>query len=93
MYSIDAYPVAVCDNIRISRSRLYQGESWRGKIPSKHRYFYGIKAHLMVSETGHIVEAFLTPGRFSDVRGLGGIGSISHSTALGTNPIKKSPNV
>ena len=25
----------------------------------------------MVSETGHIVEAFLTPGRFSDVRGLG----------------------
>jgi len=25
----------------------------------------------MVSETGHIVEAFLTPRRFSDVRGLG----------------------
>ena len=71
IYSIDTYPVAVCDNIRISRSRLYQGDIWRGKIPSKHRYFYGIKAHLMVSETGHIVEAFLTPGRFSDVRGLG----------------------
>jgi hypothetical protein len=63
--------VAVCDNIRISRSHIYQGEAWRGKIASKHRYFYGIKAHLMVTETGHIVEAFLTPGRFSDVRGLG----------------------
>ena len=24
----------------------------------------------MVSETGHIVKAFLTPGRFSDARGL-----------------------
>ena len=71
IYSIDTYPVAVCDTIRISRSRLYKGESWRGKIASKHRYFYGIKAHLMVTETGHIVEAFLTPGRFSDVRGLG----------------------
>ena len=71
IYSIDTYPVAVCDNIRISRSRLYQGESWRGKIASKHRYFYGIKAHLMVTEAGHIVEAFFTPGRSSDVRGLG----------------------
>ena len=70
IYSIDTYPVAVCDNIRIPRSRLYQGETWRGKIASKHRYFYGIKAHLMVSETGHIVEAFLTPGRSSDVQGL-----------------------
>ena len=72
IYSIDTYPIAVCDNIRISRSRLYQGEIWRGKIASKHRYFYGIKAHLMVTEAGHIVEAFLTPGRFSDVRGLAG---------------------
>ena len=71
IYSIDTYPVAVCDNIRISRSRLYQGEAWRGKIASKHRYFYGLKAHLMVSEAGHIVEvSFFTPGRFSDVRGL-----------------------
>ena len=67
IYSIDTYPIAICDNIRISRSCLYQGESWLGKIPSMHRYFYGIKAHLMVSETGHTVEAFLTPGRFSDV--------------------------
>ena len=70
IYSIDTYPVAICDNIRISRSRLYQGEIWRGKIASKHRYFYGLKAHLMVAETGHIVEAFLMPGRCSDVRGL-----------------------
>ena len=72
VYSIDTYPVAVCDNIRISRSRLYSGEVWRGKIASKRRYFYGLKAHLMVSETGHIVEAFFTPGVFSDVRGLRG---------------------
>ena len=30
-YAIDTYLVAVCDNIRISRCRLYQGEEWRGK--------------------------------------------------------------
>ena len=70
IYSIDTYPVAACDNILISRSRLHKGEAWRGKIASKHRYFYGSKAHLMVTEAGHIVETFLTPGRCSDVWGL-----------------------
>ena len=70
VYIIDTFPVAVCDNIRISRSRPYEGEAWRGRIASKHRYFYGLKAHLMVTETGDIVEVFFTPGRFSDVRGL-----------------------
>ena len=72
IYSIDTYPVAVCDNIRISRSRIYQGEAWRGKSASKHRYFYGLKAHLMVTEAGRIVEAFFTPGRCHDVLGLRG---------------------
>lgn len=70
IFVIDTYPITVCDNIRISRSRRYQGETWRGRIASKWRYFYGIKAHLMVTEAGHIVEAFFTPGRVSDVRGL-----------------------
>ena len=70
IYSIDTFPVVACDNIRISRSRLYQGPDWRGKIASKRRYFYGLKVHLMVTETGKIVEAFFTPGRDSDVLGL-----------------------
>ncbi len=70
IYAIDTYPVAVCDNIRISRCRIYQGKQWRGKIASKHRYFYGLKIHLMVTKTGHIVEAFFTPGACNDVLGL-----------------------
>ena len=70
IYSVDTFPVAVCDNIRISRCRRYQGETWRGKIASKRRYFYGLKVHLMVSEAGVIVEAFFTPGGCSDVTGM-----------------------
>ncbi len=71
IYSIDTYPVSVCDNIRrISRCRLYQGEQWRGTIHSKHRHFYGLKVHLMVTEAGHIVEVFFTPGKWNDVRGM-----------------------
>jgi hypothetical protein len=70
IYSVDTFPVVVCDNIRISRCRRYQGETWRGKIASKRRHFYGLKVHLMVSEAGAIVEAFFTPGACSDVVGM-----------------------
>jgi Transposase DDE domain len=42
-YVIDSFPVAVCDNIRISRCKLLQGKQWRGKQSSMHRYFYGVK--------------------------------------------------
>ncbi|MDE0314692.1 MAG: IS982 family transposase [Candidatus Poribacteria bacterium] len=70
IYAIDTYPVAVCDNIRISQCRLYQGEEWRGPIASKRRHFYGLKAHLMVTESGPIVEVFFTSGKWNDVRGM-----------------------
>ena len=69
-YVIDSYPVSACDVIRIYRAKRYQGEIWRGKIASKRRYFYGLKLHLMVTESGVPVEFFLTPGSLSDVLGL-----------------------
>lgn len=71
IYSIDSFPVPVCDNIRISRSKIYGArEEYRGYQASKKRYFYGIKVHLMVTESGKPVEFFLSPGSFADVKGL-----------------------
>jgi hypothetical protein len=71
VYSIDSFPIPVCDNIRIPRSKIYGGdEAYRGYQASKKRYFYGIKIHLMVTETGEPVEFFLSSGSFGDVRGL-----------------------
>lgn len=70
VYSIDSFPVAVCDNIRIRRARIYQGEAYRGVIPSKKRYFYGVRVHLLVTRDGQPVELFLTPGAFADVAAL-----------------------
>ena len=67
IYAIDTFPVAVCDNYRIRRCRLYQGEAYRGLIASKRRYFYGLKIHLVVTKNGQPVEFFLTPGADSDV--------------------------
>ena len=66
IYVIESYPIACCDNYRICRSRLYQGEIWRGRQASKKRYFYGLKIHIMVTEHGQPVEFFLTPGSYSD---------------------------
>src|SRR5256712_9830105 len=70
LYVIDSLPVAVCDNIRIRRAKIYSHEEFRGYQASKKRYFYGLKIHLMVTQDGQPVECFLTPGSFGDVDAL-----------------------
>jgi hypothetical protein len=67
IYAIDSFPIPVCDNIRISRARRYQGEAYRGYIASKKRFFYGLRLHLLVTQSGQPVEFFLTVGRDNDV--------------------------
>lgn len=70
IYALDTFPVPVCDNIRISRARIYQDERYRGYIASKRRYFYGLKIYLLVTQTGQPVEFFFSPGGDSDVAHL-----------------------
>lgn len=70
IYSIDTFPIAMCDNWRIKRAKIYQEEAYRGYQASKKRYFYGLKLHLMITKEGQPVEFFLTPGGFGDVSGL-----------------------
>jgi hypothetical protein len=70
IYVIDSLPIAVCDNIRIRRSKIYTNEKFRGYTASKKRYFYGLKVHLMVTQEGQPVECFLTHGGLGDVEAL-----------------------
>lgn len=74
VYLLDSFPVPVCDNIRIRRSRLYPLEAtdgaFRGYIASKRRFFYGLKVHLVTTSDRRPVEVLLTPGSFADVRAL-----------------------
>lgn len=70
IYVIDSLPIAVCDNIRIRRSKLYTADKFRGYTASKKRYFYGLKIHLMITQDGQPVECFLTHGGFGDVDAL-----------------------
>ena len=69
-YIIDSFPVAVCDNIRISRCKLLQGKQWRGKQSSMRRYFYGVKVQVLVNTEGIPVEFGFVPGCESDVQAL-----------------------
>jgi hypothetical protein len=70
-YLLDSFPVAVCDNMRISRCRLVGDEEFRGYIASKRRYFYGVRVQVVTTEDGVPVELAFLPGSASDVRGLG----------------------
>ena len=71
-YVVDSLPVAVCDNIRIKRCRIYprgeHGEVFRGYIASKRRYFYGLRVHLVVSGKGEPVEFSLAAASEADVK-------------------------
>ena len=69
-YVIDSFPVAVCDNIRISRCKLLKGKQWRGKQCSMRRYFYGVKVQVLVNDRGIPVEFGFVPGCESDVQAL-----------------------
>jgi hypothetical protein len=66
-FCVDSFPVPVCDNIRIARCHLYHDEAYRGYIPSKRRYFYGLRVHMIVTTRGQPVEFILRPGAESDV--------------------------
>jgi len=38
-YIPDSFPVPVCDNIRISRARIFKGKEYRGYMASKKNIF------------------------------------------------------
>jgi len=69
-YSLDSFPIAVCDNIRISRCRLVQGAEFRGYSASKRRYFYGLRVQVVVTVEGLPVECCILPGSCADIQGL-----------------------
>jgi len=49
---IDRLPIAVCDNMRLRRSKIYSDEDFRGDPASKKWYCYGLKVHRMVTQQG-----------------------------------------
>jgi hypothetical protein len=73
VYSIDSFPVPVCKNIRISRSKIITGEEFRGYNASKREYFYGFKVHLISTPQGYPVEFLVTAGKVHDNAAMQGM--------------------
>jgi len=69
-YLLDSFPVAVGDNLRLKRCRLVQDELYRGRMPSKRRFLYGVRVQLMATSDGIRLEFCLLPGGCADLQGL-----------------------
>lgn len=69
-FVIDSLPIAACDDIRLRRCKLFQGEKHRGHTVSKKHYFWGLKVRRMVTGEGWPIEFVLTPGSVGDVSAL-----------------------
>lgn len=69
-YVIDSFPVAVCQNIRIRRCKLLQGNAYRGRSASKRQWFYGFKVQVLATSDGVPVEFYVHAGSEADITGL-----------------------
>lgn len=78
VFLVDSMPFACCDNARIRRSKLYPlaetDGAFRGYQSSKKRFFYGVRAHVVVNEHGLPVEFHLAPGSYNDTAELKNMG-------------------
>lgn len=71
IYIIDSFPVRVCHNIRIERSKILKDKKlYRGKCVSKREYFFGFKVQVIVTKQGIPVDFYLLAGSKSDITGL-----------------------
>lgn len=61
---VDSTPIRVCHNKRIFNHKVFDGIATRGK--STMGYFFGFKLHIVVSDTGEILEFVITPGNVDD---------------------------
>lgn len=73
-YSLDSFPVPLCENIRIRRNRLtkqvFDKEDYRGVITSKKQYFFGLRVQVITTVDNLPVEFSILPGGCSDLQGL-----------------------
>jgi hypothetical protein len=69
-YIIDSFPISVCENIRIARSKIITGNQYRGRKASLKKYFYGFTIQVIVTVDGIPIEFAILPGSYHDIIGL-----------------------
>ena len=67
IYSVDSFPVELCQITRQSRVRLWSDPSLKGYNASKGRFFYGLKVHMVVTTDKEPVMVHISEGSIHDV--------------------------
>ena len=67
-FIVDSFPVRVCQNIRIHRSRLFGASNFIGFNACRNEFFRGIKVHALVTTHGRPWIVWMTPGNVHDNR-------------------------
>lgn len=62
---VNSTPIAVCDNLRIKRHRVFKDMAKRGK--SSTGWFFGFKLHAVINHLGELLAIHLTPGNVMTV--------------------------
>ena len=61
---VNSTRLRVCDNRRISSHKVFAGHA--GCSKTSMRWFYGFKLHLIINDTGGLLDVALTPGNTDD---------------------------
>ena len=70
---VDSTPLAVCDNLRIRRHRVFKETAARGK--SSTGWLFGFKLHTIINHLGELLAIKLTPGHVDDRQPLRQLGA------------------
>ena len=68
---VDSTRLRVCDNRRICSHKVFAGRAERSKTSMG--WFYGFKLHLIINDTGELLDVALTPGKTDDRKPLWGL--------------------
>ena len=69
-FVVDSFPIKAYENHKSFRAKIFRGKEFHGYTASKKQYFFGIKVHMIVDETGIPIEFCFTPASTSDIAGL-----------------------
>ena len=67
VYSVDSFPVEICQIQREKRARLWQDVQLKGYNSSKRRFFYGFKVHMVITTNLEPVSCYISVGSEHDV--------------------------
>lgn len=69
-FIVDSFPICACQNHKSFRAKIFKGKLYHGYTASKKAYFFGLKVHMIIDESGIPMEFCITPASTADIEGL-----------------------